>query len=488
LLCTFIRLLDKPIINCMDHIVFRTTDGKIHKLQYDGDTRGIILSNRQIVELKIVGLEKLQSLDLSNNSIEKIEGIDRLNYLQEIDLEGNKIKKLKDTKYPISLQILWLGHNLIEQMDGIDYLTNLSCLNLNNNMIERIEGIDGLTALRELNLLGNKIRKIEVKNSPITLTYLNLESNMINSIKNIDGLHRLTGLQQLVLSYNLIEEIEGMDRLADLRSIHLADNKIKKINGLDSLIHLQTINLCHNQIEKIEGIHHLSELEDLFLFQNPIKYVPMSIMGLRNLKYLNTDKIFDPMIERFLTRNRIRTKQTIYDDRQNVHDSQINRQISGSLYRLMEEKLVVTNDMVIREIIDDPILTQRVKQQIVEYTKINDVHSVLNVTFMEALKYVWQIIRSHEHSDCIKKVFDQEMQDSICMCFTGRLSRLVNCLNGFDPRVIVRLSDQQEISNLIIAIKQKYSDIEQQIKMARIELTERGYDGRTIDEWIGYLE
>jgi len=80
------------------------------------------------------------------------------------------------------------------------------------------------------------------------------------------------------------------------------------------------------------------------------------------------------------------------------------------------------------------------------------------------------------------------MQDSLCKCFTGRLSRLINCLNGYDERVVVRISDHQEIANLIISIRQKIESLAEQTEMVRREMTERGYDGETIKEWIGYLE
>jgi hypothetical protein len=101
-----------------------------------------------------------------------------------------------------------------------------------------------------------------------------------------------------------------------------------------------------------------------------------------------------------------------------------------------------------------------------------DVHSQLNVTFMEALKCVWATVRKHEQSDEIKRVLNQEITDGICKCFTGRLSRLVNTLNGFDQRVSVRISDSQEISNVIILIKRKAENLAEQQRMIASELTE----------------
>jgi hypothetical protein len=424
----------------MNSIEYETTDGKIYK-NTCGDIKELNLSHKRIVKIiKINGLTNLRKLDLGSNRIKQIEGLEHLT----------------------NLRTLYLHYNLIERIDGLQNLVNLETIDLTGNQIKQIEGFENLSNLYCLCLSYNQINKI-------------------------NGLNKLINLRTLEIPHNQITQIDGLDNLTNLQELRLYGNSITQIDGLENLANLRRLNLSDNWINDINGIEHLINLQQLDLRGMNIK-VPITIMNLRNLSDLMIDAPMNPIIWRFLLRTKIKTNRTIYDDGQNVHDSQINKQISESLYRLMEDKMVMSDDQVVREIIDDPILTQTVKQQIVEYTKIDDVHSVLNVTFMEALRCVWQIIRSHEQSDEIKKVFNQEIDDSYCKCFTGRLSRLVNCLNGFDPRVSVKISDQQEIANLIIAIRQKYQKIEEQIDMARKELTERGYDKRTIDEWLVYLE
>jgi len=81
------------------------------------------------------------------------------------------------------------------------------------------------------------------------------------------------------------------------------------------------------------------------------------------------------------------------------------------------------------------------------------------------------------------------LYNSLCKCFTGRLSILINCLNGFDPRVQVKISEYDSIANIIILIRNKYDDdIEKQRLEVTKELTERGYDKQIINEWLSYLE
>ena len=105
------------------------------------------------------------------------------------------------------------------------------------------------------------------------------------------------------------------------------------------------------------------------------------------------------------------------------------------------------------------------------------------------LLVVWNVVNNHENSTEIKQVLNLEMQDSLCKCFTGRMSRLINCLNGFDSRVQIKISESDEISNIIIIIRNKYeNNIEKQKQEVVKELSIRGYDKQTINEWLSYLE
>jgi hypothetical protein len=360
-----------------------------------------------------------------------------------ISMGGKQIKKIKIVDCPL-IQELYLDCNQI-------------------NQINQIEGLDNLTFLQTIHLGNNYIHKIE-------------------------GLEKLTSLRNLYLSCNFIRKIEGLEHLTSLQNLCLNNTLIRKIEGLDNLIALKYLSLEDNLIEKIEGIENLITLTELSLHGNRIAEVPLIIMNCRNLVNLYVDCPINQIIDRFMLKNRWHHNKTIYDDKQNVHNSHIAQSIKDSLYSLMDEKTILSDDQTVQEIIIDPILTQQVKEQIVEYCRCADVHSVLNVTFMEALQIVWQTIRSHEHSVEIKKIMNQEIDDSYCKCFTGRLSRLTNCLNGFDPRVSVKISNDQEITNLIITIRQKTERLEDQIILVRKELSDRGYDQQTIEQWIGYLE
>merc|ERR1712146_668294 len=63
----------------------------------------------------------------------------------------------------------------------------------------------------------------------------------------------------------------------------------------------------------------------------------------------------------------------------------------------------------------------------------------LGVTFAEALQYVFTRIDVNENGNEIKGILNHEISDALCMCFTGRISRLLNCLTVIDPLVYIHI-------------------------------------------------
>jgi hypothetical protein len=149
---------------------------------------------------------------------------------------------------------------------------------------------------------------------------------------------------------------------------------------------------------------------------------------------------------------------------------------------------------IIRCIIDDDILSIKCKQLILYYASNDLKHSIINLTFKELLHVVWTCILEHEHKNDIKQVLNQEIVDSENKCYTGRLGRLINCLNGYDERVIIKISDNEQIGQVISAVytrlmnneDEEYS-ITKHKDIARQELLDMGYIIDTIETWLGHL-
>ena len=81
------------------------------------------------------------------------------------------------------------------------------------------------------------------------------------------------------------------------------------------------------------------------------------------------------------------------------------------------------------------------------------------------LIYVWYHITFSTNKDEILAVLNQEINNGICMCFTGRLTRLLNTLVDFYDDIKLQISDQL-------------------MEAVRKELYERQYSETVINEWL----
>jgi hypothetical protein len=221
-------------------------------------------------------------------------------------------------------------------------------------------------------------------------------------------------------------------------------------------------------------IGQLTQLVELYLSNNPI------------------ENLLNPIIQRFLQhlenrRNR-NNGHTIYTDTQNVHSSSIQQSIKDSIYNLMNAYKL---DYPLTYL-DWDNLTAKTKEIITEYLDCPDIHTMLNITFKDLFTAV--IIEmdslSMDLQIEIKQRLNEEMQESECKCFTGRISRLVNCLSGYSDKVRIHISESEEIGNIISVIMNKrgMKTIEIIKEEMHVALKERGYDHEKIAEWLEYIE
>jgi hypothetical protein len=124
-----------------------------------------------------------------------------------------------------------------------------------------------------------------------------------------------------------------------------------------------------------------------------------------------------------------------------------------------------------------------VNELLLDYCNDKTIHSVLNVTFEEILNAIWSKIRVSEHKNEIIKILNIEMLDAECKCFTGRITRLVNCLNGFDNNIKIEIDNNEQMSNISKILYNKYDNIEEYKRELRKEFEERGYSEEDIQIW-----
>ena len=357
----------------------------------------------------------------------------------------------------------------------IRLLTNLEVLNLDMNRLSNIpDWLGELTNLRELHLMKNNISTL-----PITLCNLvNLEHIRLhnNHFRHIpECISMLTNLKYFGISHNMIETIplSLFDNCTNIIDLSISNNYLSNIpSNIENLINLKCLMISQNDIITLPiSIIRFTNLETFYYKDNPYEYMP-------------------PQVVRFLYQRQNRIDHLhVYSDSESVHNHTIQASITKSIENIMSQPFKIDVDQIMLEISNDPLIN--CCNILLEYSLCEDIHSILRINFRELLCYVWETIKILENSDEIKKILNIEMNDSRHKCFTGRLSRLINCLNGFTTQVSITIDDSQEIGNIITITKYQMGDnynIMEHKNIVIRELTERGYDGDTILHWLQYIE
>lgn len=220
--------------------------------------------------------------------------------LEYMDLSGNVLTELPDDfQFLISLVHLnvssnRLGHlpphlgscrsllrldlsnnNLAYLPQSFSELCNLEICNLDNNqIILSANRFSGLTSLKQLNMKTNKTSALFADVQFCTgLELLDLTSNQLEHLPPELGL--ATSLQDLRLPYNL-----------------LTMEKLHACPELASCFSLQTLDLSHNLLEGPlpDAIGLIRMLNRIDISFNGVTSIPMSIVGLQELTYINAER------------------------------------------------------------------------------------------------------------------------------------------------------------------------------------------------------
>lgn len=127
----------------------------------------------------------LKELDLSNNQITKIEGLEELQQLQSLHLNSNQISKIKGLEQNENLKLLNVISNQISKIEGLEQNENLEILFLDSNKISNIEGIDNLINLKIFTVNENPIRKISSSFILKKIDVIDLSGTLIQDLSPI---------------------------------------------------------------------------------------------------------------------------------------------------------------------------------------------------------------------------------------------------------------------------------------------------------------
>lgn len=442
-----------------------------------------------------------------------------------LNLSFNQIPRIPDLSIALwHLAVLNLSNNELQELPpGICYLENLAQLYLSNNQLCILPSQFGrLQHLQKLELSNNQLVRLPQSiGNLVALQDIDLSHNRLVHLPG--SFSNLVNLASLTLSYNKLKTLPRMiANMGALNYIDARDNRIRILpEDLWQMNWLTTLKLSSNRLVTLHpDIGNLTNLRVLLLDRNRLTTLPPSIIRLfpnpprPRIPMINLDiasnpiEFIPPQVRRVLTQQTT-IQNTVYNDGQNVHNHQVQVSLQKSIENIMAIPQGASNipinthqNPLIEELVNygrEGFLTEETVKQLLEYMEDDTVHSVLQVTFSEVFTAVWNMINKlsldvpTDRRDILERL-NQEMADSECKCFTGRITRLVNCLSGFTPLVNIQIADNEQIAIIIQLAKNTLDaqpdgyNVATHREMVRLAMTERGYSPDVIDIWIEHIE
>ena len=228
---------------------------------------------------KLKNCKNLQNLTIRYQNLESMERISELGNLKSLNLANNLITRIEGLENKTNLISLNLSYNQISEIENLENLTKLSTLDMNNNNILDITPLSiNSSSLTTLSLCNNS--KIDGNRN----NYIGEKLEALNKIGEIldrggsinidaDKLGLFTNYKILNLSGQNLENLKSIEGLTQLTILNLKSNKLtledtKSQEILSSMTNLETLNLVNNIITNIKSLNNLKQLKFLYLEGN----------------------------------------------------------------------------------------------------------------------------------------------------------------------------------------------------------------------------
>ncbi|ODV58184.1 L domain-like protein [Ascoidea rubescens DSM 1968] len=204
----------------------------------------------QLHNLKYLIIDGEYYSSRSTYSISSLDNFTNLKVLKLSRWNLNEIPKCINTFK--DLESLNLSSNSITKIENIDELKKLKELILTNNSIKVIENIDDLDELECLNFSSNNINDSKLNKTLKNLKILDLSANSIVTFENKYFFQKFENIEKLELGFNKEVKFKDLKYLKNLRclNVEFTENEfIFKINDFKKLTKLEELNLRNSGIE-----------------------------------------------------------------------------------------------------------------------------------------------------------------------------------------------------------------------------------------------
>lgn len=145
---------------------------------------------------------------------------------------------------------------------------------------------------------------------------------------------------------------------------------------------------------------------------------------------------------------------TLFDNSQNVHSQEIDASALDILNFLIEYEKNYSSKQDTQKSYDDVCneileMCGESSKQLVETTldrvRLDTVLYNNSFSLQNVIKKVWLYIQNNQNKEELQKRLLEELKDAVGTCSSGYLTRLVNCITGYDEHLSLRISWKDQI-------------------------------------------
>ncbi|GBB85446.1 hypothetical protein RclHR1_11990006 [Rhizophagus clarus] len=225
----------------------------------------------------------LTTLQVRGNRLTSLTSFAHLPNLEYLDISQNRIETLTDLHRLEHLREVFADENLITCCYSVLRIPGLVKLSLKKNKLKSVdfESFD-LSRLELLDLSENKIELIENVERLLALKLLNLDHNFLRSFSATTNMPQLTCLR---VCYNKLSELD-VSPFPSLRLLWVDENRLKTIKCFETLAFLETFSARDQKGGQMYlSLKHLRDFKHVYLSGNPIKTLE-PIIDFYKLEYL----------------------------------------------------------------------------------------------------------------------------------------------------------------------------------------------------------
>jgi hypothetical protein len=308
--------------------------------------------------------------------------------------------------------ILTLEIRNIPQQEHYDYIGSIEHLPMN---------------LQSLSIIDcNGLKKFP-RCLPVTIHTVVIRNTRVRDIPNIA---HLTALESLDMYGSSVDEVVN-PMPPGLRTLDLRFNCLKRIDHRVLPPDLNA-NFSNNQITNfdrgggVEGDRHR--------FHNNA--------GMNQREYVDREIL-------------VGMRKNVYGDSQNVHDTTVQTSVRRSIDALFRDS----------EINSDIYTTVTRLSKKLDLPWVNDLQrdtttiGTTALTICDLLARAYEVASNHESKDDLFQRLKEELIEGQLLCFTGKVSRIINAFCGFVPGVEVMISARDQLQIRVgILLKKKFKN------------------------------